>query len=159
MYLDGSGRDGDITAAAINLYQESGQRLGDVGIALTYYGELEGLITATERLARISITDTECRGRIYKVYLDSQASLIVVDAIRSISDYIRLRRVQSIYKAIRARGGKLELYQIPGHAGVEGNEAADKVAERAYELLLLPPEQQKYEVAARTVLIRERARI
>ena len=60
--------------------------MGGVGIALTYYEELEGLITAAERLARISITDTECRGRIYKVYLDSQASLIVVDAIRSISD-------------------------------------------------------------------------
>ena len=53
---------------------------------ITCYGELEGLITAAKRLARISITDTECRGRIYKVYLDSQASLIVVNAIRSISD-------------------------------------------------------------------------
>ena len=75
-----------MTAAAANLHWESGQRLEGVGIALTYYGELEGLITAAERLARISITDIECRGRIYKVYLDSQASLIVVDAIRSISD-------------------------------------------------------------------------
>ena len=86
MYSDGSSRDGDITAVATNLYWESGQRLGGVGIALTYHGELEGLITAAERLVRISITDTECRGRTYKVYLDSQASLIVVDAIRSISD-------------------------------------------------------------------------
>ena len=86
MYSDGSSRDGDIIAAATNLHWESGQRLGGVGIALTHQGELEGLITAAERLARISITDTECRGRIYKVYLDSQASLIVVDAIRSISD-------------------------------------------------------------------------
>ena len=41
---------------------------------------------------------------------------------------------------------------------MEGNEAADKVAKRAYELLLLPPEQEKYEVAARIVLIKERAR-
>ena len=32
------------------------------------------------------------------------------------------------------------MYWIPGHAGVESNKAADKVAERAYELLLLPPE-------------------
>ena len=45
--------------------------MGGIGIALTYYGELEGLITAIERLARINIIDTECRGRIYKVYLDS----------------------------------------------------------------------------------------
>ena len=60
--------------------------MGGVGIALTHYGELEGLITAAERLVRISITDIEYRSRIYKVYLDSQASLIVVDAIRSISD-------------------------------------------------------------------------
>ena len=36
--------------------------------------------------------------------------------------------------------------------------AADKVAERAHELPLPPPEQQKCEVAARTALIRERAR-
>ena len=86
MYLDGSGRDEDVTAAAKNLYWESGQRLGGVGIALTYHGELKGLTAAAERLARISITDTEYRGRIYKVYLDSQASLIVVDAIRSTSD-------------------------------------------------------------------------
>ena len=65
----------------------------------------------------------------------------MVDAIRSTSDQARLRRVQSAYKAIRARGGELELYWIPGHAGVEGNEAADKVAERAHELPLPPPEQ------------------
>ena len=86
MYSDGSGRDRDVTAAATNLHWESGQRLGGVGIALTHHGELEGLITAAERLARISMTDTECRGRIYKVYSDSQASLMVVDAIRSTSD-------------------------------------------------------------------------
>ena len=73
MYSDGSGRDGDVTAAATNLHWESGQRLGGVGIALTYHGELESLTTAAERLARISITDKECRGRTYKVYLDSQA--------------------------------------------------------------------------------------
>ena len=58
----------------------------DVDIALTYYGELKGFITVAERLVRISITDTEYKGRIYKVYLDSQASLIVVDSIKSISD-------------------------------------------------------------------------
>ena len=46
-----------------------------------------------------------------------------------------------IKKAIKARGNKLELYWITGYAGGEGNEAADKVAKRAYELLLLPPEQ------------------
>ena len=33
------------------------------------------------------------------------------------------------------------MYWIPGYAGVEGNEATDKVAERVYELLLPPPEQ------------------
>ena len=54
-----------------------------VDIALTYYGELEDLITAAERLARVSITNIEYRGRIYKVYLNSQSSLIVVDAIKS----------------------------------------------------------------------------
>ena len=61
MYSDGSGRDGDVTAAATNLYWESGQRLGGVGIALTHHGELESLTTAAERLAKISITDTECK--------------------------------------------------------------------------------------------------
>ena len=45
--------------------------MGDVGIALTYYGELEGLITAAERLARISIINIEYRGKIYKIYLYS----------------------------------------------------------------------------------------
>ena len=60
--------------------------------------------------------------------------------MKSTSDQARLRRVQSACEAIRARGGELELYWIPGHAGVEGNEAADKVAERAYKLLLPPPE-------------------
>ena len=60
--------------------------MGGVGIALTYYGELEDLITAAEKLARISITDTEYRGRIYKIYLDSHASVIVIDAIKSTSD-------------------------------------------------------------------------
>jgi len=47
---------------------------------------------------------------------------------------------------------------VAGHAGVLGNEAADKVADDAHELPLPLIERQRTEVAARLALIQEQAR-
>lgn len=91
-YSDGSGRDEDVTAASVGANWSIGKRLGGVGVALTHHGELEGLTRAVERLAEHCEASTNPRGRIYKVYSDSQASLKVIKEMRSTSDQARLRR-------------------------------------------------------------------
>jgi len=106
----------------------------------------------------IVAADQECHGKIYKVYSDSQASLKTVEAMISTKDQTRLQRVQAAHESIRSRGATLELHWVAEHAGVLGNEAADKVADGAHDLPLSLAERQRTEVAARLALIQEQAR-
>lgn len=158
VYSDGSGSRGDVTAATVGVDWELGKRLGGPTLAITHHGELEGLVAGAERLAGVAAADQECRGKIYKVYSDSQASLQTVEAMSSTADQVRLRRVQAAHEDNSRRGAALELHWVAGHAGVPGNEAADKVADSAHNTSLPPVERQRCEVAARLALIREQAR-
>ncbi len=158
VYSDGSGSRGDVTAAAVGINWELGKRLGGPTLAITHHGELEGLVAGAEHLADVVAADRECRGKIYKVYSDSQASLKTVEAMTSTKDQKRLRRVQAAHENIRSHGATLELHWVAGHARVPGNEAADKVADGAHELPLPLIERQRTEVAARLALIQEQAR-
>jgi len=158
VYSDGSGSRGDVTAAAVGMNWELGKRLGGPTLAITHHGELEGLVAGAEHLAGVAAADQECHGKIYKVYSDSQASLKTVEAMISTKDQTRLQRVQAAHESIRSRGATLELHWVAGHAGVLGNEAADKVADDAHDLPLPLAERQRTEVAARLALIQEQAR-
>lgn len=158
VYSDGSGSGGDVTAATVGVDWERGNRLGGPTLAITHHGELEGLVAGAEHLIDVARADENCRGKIYKVYSDSQASLKVVEAMRSTADQTRLRRVQSACETIRRCGAELELHWVAGHEGVPGNEIADRVADRAHDLVLPPADRRRCEVAARLALIREQAR-
>jgi len=142
----------------VGINWELGKRLGGPTLAITHHGELEGLVAGAEHLADVVAADRECRGKIYKVYSDSQASLKTVEAMTSTKDQKRLRRVQAAHENIRSHGATLELHWVAGHARVPGNEAADKVADEAHELPLPLIERQRTEVAARLALIQEQAR-
>ena len=127
-------------------------------MAITHHGELEGLTAGTERLVAVAQADENCRGKLYKVYLDSQVSLKVVDAMRSTADQGRLKRVQNACESIRRRGAELKLHWVAGHAGVSRNEAANEVANKTHDTVLSPPEHRRCEVTARLVLINLQAR-
>ena len=132
VYSDGSGKDGSVTAAAVDIKGwEKTSKLGGAGVVLTYYSELEGLATASEELAERCTSASEPQmDLIYRVYSDSQASLKVARSMGSEWDQGRLRRILNAHEAISARGATLSLVWIPGHRGVLGNEMADKAAER-----------------------------
>jgi len=158
VYSDGSGSKNDVTAAAVGINWEIGKRLEGPILAITHHGELEGLVAGAEHLAGVAAADQECNGKIYKVYSDSQASLKTVEVMTSTKDQARLRRVQAAHEIIRSQGATLKLHWVAEHAGVSGNEAADKAADGAHELTLPLVEHQRAEVAARLALIQEQAR-
>jgi len=157
-YSDGSGRDEDVTAASVGANWSIGKRLGGAGVALTHHGELEGLTRAAEKLAKHCEESTDQKGRVHKVYSDSQASIKVVREMRSTTDQARLRRVQAACEVMRRRGARLELHWVPGHEGIRGNEAADMTANKAHEQLLPVAEGMTCELTARKALIQEKAR-
>ena len=158
VYSDGSGLEGDVTSIAIEINWEIGKRLGGPEMAITHHEELKGLTARTERLAAVAQADENCRGKLYKVYSDSQASLKVVDAMRSTTDQGRLKRVQNACESIRRREVELKLHWIAGHAEVSRNEAANEVANKTHDTTLSPSKHRRCEVTARLALINLQAR-
>ena len=136
IYLDGSGREGVVTAAAVDLYGwKAIEKLGGPGIALTHHGELEGLTRAAEELAKRCATSDKSQGGLtYTVFSDSQASLKTVLGLRSEWDQARIRRLLAARDTIEARGAGLSLRWIPGYKGILGNEEADRAASDAQDL-------------------------
>ena len=137
IYTDGNGKDVEVTAAAVDMSGwEYTRKLGGPGIALVHHGELEGLTTAVEELARrCKNAGGAAKDLVYVAYTDSQASLKVVQGGTSEWDQARLRRIIDASKRIVEEGGVLRMAWIPGHHDVPGNERADRATNRAQSLM------------------------
>lgn len=139
IYSDGSGHKGRIGAAAV-LYRRFRREvrvlrkcLGSDKDHTVFEGECVGQLLGLELLRR----EARGRGRIRDATLgtDNQAGMKAVgDTGRGTARYLvdeildGFRRVENI----NAHLG-FELYWTPGHAGIPGNERADKEAKRAAE--------------------------
>jgi ribonuclease HI len=94
--------------------------------AIVYNGELEGVTQALEYA--ISIVK---RGDKVIVYSDNQAGLLRLKTPSDSPGQNQQIRAIKATKAIIALGAKVELYWVPGHTDILGNDIADKLAKKA----------------------------
>jgi ribonuclease HI len=132
IYTDGSGLEGNVGAGAV-LYRDGSRksslryRLGSLTRHTVYEGELGGLILGAELLRKLR--------RVYEVtfYVDNQASILALKSFRRGPGHymidIFLKLITRILKSNPY--AFIAVRWIPGHEGVQGNEAVDLVAKRA----------------------------
>jgi ribonuclease HI len=87
--------------------------------------ELAGIILAL-RIANED-TDTDAQGRDIEIYTDNQGALQTLRNPRQSSGQYLVTEIVSEWEKRKAsnKGRTLNLYWIPGHIGVSGNELAD----------------------------------
>ncbi|KAG5733033.1 putative 115 kDa protein in type-1 retrotransposable element [Termitomyces sp. T112] len=142
IYMDGSGHHGNIGAAAV-LYREGQKakvmrkRIGGEEKHTVFEGECVGQAMGFELLRREVRGRNRGRRRIQTVTVgtDNQAGMKALEApgrgtARYIVDEILkgIQKVREIDPSMRIR-----VYWTPGHAGIPGNERADREAKKAAE--------------------------
>jgi len=132
IYTDGSGLEGNIGAGAV-LYRNGVRkgrlryRLGEISKHTVYEGELTGLCLGAELLNR--------RTRIEKVtfYSDNQAGIQAIGAFKPAPGHYIMDLFLKLIGRIRRKFPHctISVRWIPGHEGIQGNEAADETAKKA----------------------------
>ena len=93
---------------------------------LVYNGELEGVTQAAELASRIAKP-----GQVFRIYTDNQAGLLRLKSPSDKPGQACQIRTSLATEQARAIGASIELYWVPGHTDIPGNELADKLAKTA----------------------------
>src|SRR5579859_7629838 len=128
IYIDRSGIDGKIGAAAYNASSKeiNHQHLGDETQYNVYVAELTGIHMAVTQWERSEYP-------ICRIFIDRQAAGTSINQPRTQSGQSIIKAVVNLINDIRAQHPHkwLQLVWVPGQHGVEGNERVDMEAKRA----------------------------
>jgi ribonuclease HI len=126
IYMDGSGINGRIGAAAYSPQLEVGFKsyLGETAHFTVYSGEQQGIDLAYQLITDYEPSEVD-------IFADNQAAIQAVNNPRCQSGQYFLRRICTKITAHAAKGIRVNIHSIPAHIGVAGNEAVDKLAKEA----------------------------
>jgi ribonuclease HI len=143
LYTDGSGIEGRIGAAVVDLQNHhTHSQMGDDDTSTVYAAELRGIemaLNSTLESTAPWVTRTK-NGLV--IFADSQAALKALRQPRMPSGQVYLEGCLDLIRRHAANGIRTELRWIPAHQGVAGNELVDRHAKDA---ALEPQEPQKPE--------------
>lgn len=139
IYTDGSGHNGQIGAGMVILEMGMTRKayLGITGTSTVYAAELKGIVMALEAIQKycqqqIPRSRNKWLGRGIRIYTDNQAALRALIRPRMVSGQTYLQKALDILEWCEDNI-TISFYWIPGHEGIDGNEAADKAAKEAAE--------------------------
>ncbi|KAJ6029797.1 hypothetical protein N7499_012205 [Penicillium canescens] len=135
-YTDGSGFEGHIGAAAVNIHDgdtviSDRRHLGTESQSTVYAAELSGIEMALARAIsdnKANTKDTRSKrttAREVIILSDSQAAIQAVQNPQRPSGQYVLKLLYSHVRTLRSQSTFVTLRWIPAHVGVPGNEAAD----------------------------------
>ncbi|KAL6165128.1 hypothetical protein ACJQWK_08372 [Exserohilum turcicum] len=131
IYTDGSGKDGEIGAAAVcPLTQQTRTvHMGPGTVSTVYAAELQGISLALQ----ITQEYVERGGERRKIaiYTDNQAAIWSVAKAEGRSGAYILADIAERVKTLQDIGRQVTIRWIPAHTGIPGNEAVDRAAKEA----------------------------
>lgn len=106
--------------------------VGPIDFYSVYIGELVGILLALD----LAIDESQCYpGAPIQNFVDNQAAIKAINNPQGNSGQFLLL---SIHEKVRQLPAPIEIYWIPAHKGVPGNEWADHEAKTAAKLMAKP---------------------
>jgi ribonuclease HI len=132
LYTDGSGIEGRIGAAVVDLQnRHTHSQMGDDDTSTVYAAELRGIEMALNSTLNSIDQWAEQAKNGLVIFADSQAALKALRQPRMASGQVYLEGCLDLIRRHAANGIRTELRWIPAHQGVAGNELVDRHAKEA----------------------------
>ena len=93
VYSNESEKDDEVTIIVVKTHWECVKRLKNVEITLIHHDEMKELIMTMKRLIEKCVVENECKDKVYKVYLNNQASFKTIRSMKLNNDQTRLKRM------------------------------------------------------------------
>jgi len=132
-YTDGSLTEQGIGAAVVSPLGRQGVHIGSPATHTVYAAELQGTEMALTQIGNTFGLTSQRSHQAYRtiIFTDNQAAIQAWSAPgRSSGQYI-LSKITRTASQLQERGWDIQLYWLPGHEGIHGNECADALAKEA----------------------------
>jgi ribonuclease HI len=131
IFTDGSMRNGKVGCSLAVVTEDTVQEeatltVGNDEMINVYIAELEAITEAAEWAAGLPSTALEAWG--VTIYSDNMSALQATANPRHQSGQRLIKRTMGAIEKALASGRRVHLAWVPGHAGIPGNEAADRLA-------------------------------
>ena len=132
-YTDGSLTEQGVGAAVVSPLGRQAVHIGSPATHTVYAAELRGIEMALTQICNTFGPTSQCSHRAYTaiIFTDNQAAIQACSAPgRSSGQYI-LSEITRTASQLQECGWDIQLYWLPGHEGIHGNECADTLAKEA----------------------------